>query len=98
MLKIAFSLLNSGDTPVEVVLEPWGDVYRLDKGTLDVVSLSPEDQRLTFEVASQGNFVIWGEAGDVVGIFRDDVELHGRDLESEMPVPGVPPARARGRF
>ena len=68
------TVANDGESPLEFVLEPWGEIYELPAGeSFEIVAHGPPGG---FEVTHQaGRIVVWGWTGTTVDLLRDNVEI-----------------------
>ncbi len=80
-------LSNSGDHPLSLVLEPWGDTATVEaNSSVRVVFDGPDGGDLEIEYSGSTVTVI-GWPGSVVSIFVGDEEL-GRGKWPRGPAPG----------
>ncbi len=88
-----FRIHNGQPGPINLLVEPWGDVHQMDSGdALEIVAIGPADGSLDCEITGNG-FTIFGWAGSVVKILRDGKEIVPNSSGS-VPVPGAPPGKS----
>jgi len=76
-----FGLINSGEGPRLVILEPWGDQFPLPSGeTLEIRARGPVagqtgDGRLQVELRPDGGVTMRGWVGSIVELYYHDQEV-----------------------
>ena len=84
--SVRIRLVNPRETQVQVVLEPWGEIYAIAPDeSVDVEVRGPAGEVL--EIAHEAeSIVVWGWPGSTARVFQGEQELGS--AQGRPPVPG----------
>ncbi|MBZ4411618.1 hypothetical protein K8640_25710 [Myxococcus sp. XM-1-1-1] len=95
MKTVWFDFENTRDTPVELVMEPWGMPYTVQPGgRLDIACEGPEEGELQVKRQAEGHVTLFAWAGATYRVLEGGKEVDSNDL----PVPGLPPGLSTKQF
>src|SRR5688572_26308447 len=85
--SVQIRLVNSHQSAVQLVLEPWGETYTIaPDDVIDITARGPEGE--TLEIAHQPEaIVVWGWPGSTVRVSHGEEELGSE--QGRPPAPGV---------
>ena len=85
--SVRVRLVNPCDAPVQLVLEPWGEVYAIAPDeSVDVEVRGPAGEALEIAHESEA-IVVWGWPGSTARVFHGAEELGSK--QGRPPVPGA---------